>query len=99
MWHDIINLKKLDGYKIELEFDNNRRGVVDLSSNIDRGGVFSRFADREYFDAVELNRELGVLCWPGGVDMAPETIYEAAMVAECTEHYSASGDPDEKQQV
>ena len=99
MWHDIINFKKLDGYRIELEFDNSRRGVVDLSSYIARGGVFSRFADREYFDAVELNRELGVLCWPDGVDIAPETIYEAAMVAECTEPYCASGDANEKSKV
>jgi len=47
-----------------------------------RGGVFSRFADKNYFDAVALNRELGVLCWPDGVDIAPETIYESAMMAQ-----------------
>ena len=89
MWHDITNLKKLDEYRLELEFDNGRKGVVDLAAYIDRGGVFSRFADKDYFNSVEINRELGVLCWPDGVDIAPETIYEAAMVAECTEEYAA----------
>jgi hypothetical protein len=89
MWHDITNFKKLDGYRLKLEFDNGRKGIVDLAAYIDRGGVFSRFADRDYFAAVEINRELGVLCWPDGVDIAPETIYEAAMVAECTEEYAA----------
>ncbi|HIJ86113.1 MAG TPA: DUF2442 domain-containing protein [Desulfuromonadales bacterium] len=87
MWHDIISFKKMDGYILELEFDNGRRGIVDLASYASRGGVFSRFTDKSYFDAVDLNRELGVLCWPGGVDIAPETIYEAAMVAECSESY------------
>jgi hypothetical protein len=87
MWHDIINFKKLDGYRLELEFDNGRRGVVNLALYAARGGVFSRFADKNYFDAVALNRELGVLCWPDGVDIAPETIYEAAMVAEGLEPY------------
>jgi len=88
MWHDITNLKKLDNYRLELEFDNGRKGVVDLASYVDRGGVFSRFADKDYFNRVEINRELGVLCWPDGVDIAPETIYESAMVAECTEEYA-----------
>ncbi len=89
MWHDVIELKKLDNYRLELKFDNGRKGVVDLASYIDRGGVFRRFADMDYFNSVEINRELGVLCWPDGVDIAPETIYEAAMVAECAEEYAA----------
>jgi hypothetical protein len=88
MWHDIINVNKLGGYRLELEFDNGRKGVVDLASYAARGGVFSRFADKSYFDAVTLNRELGVLTWPDGVDIAPETIYEAAMVAESSEPYT-----------
>lgn len=61
------------------------------SSYAEWGGVFSRFADPEYFGSVELNTELGVLCWPDGVDIGPETIYEAAMVAEKTEHYGPGG--------
>ncbi|PKN16421.1 MAG: DUF2442 domain-containing protein [Deltaproteobacteria bacterium HGW-Deltaproteobacteria-23] len=93
MWHDIINFKQLDGYRLELEFDNGRKGIVDLASYIDRGGIFSRFADKDYFAAVEINHELGVLCWPDGVDIAPETIYEAAMVAECIEEYAARPSP------
>lgn len=87
MWYDITGFKKLDGYRLELEFENGQKGVVDLSSYARRGGVFTRFADMEYFNSISLNTELGVLCWPGGVDIAPETIYEAAMVAEKEEPY------------
>jgi len=90
MWHDIMNFRKLGGYRLELEFDDGKRGVVDLQNYTGRGGVFSNFADKEYFDAVTLNKELGVLCWPGGVDIAPETIYEAALVAEAQESYGKS---------
>jgi Protein of unknown function (DUF2442) len=92
MWYDITALKKLDGYRLELEFENGRKGVVDLSSYARRGGVFARFADMGYFDLVSLNTELGVLCWPGDVDIAPETIYEAAMVAEKVEPYGKKDD-------
>ena len=63
MWHDIINFKKLGGYCLELEFDNGRKGVVDLASYAARGGVFSRFADKSYFDAVTLIETLA--CSPG----------------------------------
>lgn len=38
-------------------------------------------------DAVTLNRELGVLCWPDGVDIAPKTIYETLIAAESSEPY------------
>jgi hypothetical protein len=87
MWRDIINFKKLGGYRLELEFDDGKKGVVNLQSYTERGGVFSRFSDMEYFDSVSINRELGVLCWPDGVDIAPETIYEATIVAEESEEY------------
>lgn len=87
MWHDITGFRKLGGYRLELEFENGRKGVVDLASYAQRKGLFSRFADMNYFNAVSLNPELGVLCWPDDVDIAPETIYEAAMVAEEGETY------------
>lgn len=87
MWHDITGFRKLGGYQLELEFENGRKGIVDLKSYAQRNGVFSRFADMDYFNEVSLNTELGVLCWPDGVDIAPETIYEAAMVAEEGELY------------
>jgi len=32
----------------------------------------------EYFKQVQINKELGVLCWPDGVDVAPETLYSEA---------------------
>lgn len=36
------------------------------------------FKDLNYFKQVYVNKELGVLCWPGDVDIAPETIYSMA---------------------
>ena len=32
----------------------------------------------EYFKQVHINKELGALCWPDGVDVAPETLYSEA---------------------
>lgn len=76
--YDIVKTKYVDEYKIELTFDNGRKGVVDFRDYAEKGGVFARFADIEYFKQFSLNRELGVLTWPDDVDIAPETLYHEA---------------------
>jgi len=73
MYYDIIELKYLEEYKLELTFETGEKGIVDLSEFTKMGGVFSRFADMNYFKQVYIDH--GVLTWPGGVDIAPETIY------------------------
>jgi hypothetical protein len=73
---DIIDFSLLDGYKIRLTFTTGETGVVDLKPYTTRGGVFSRFIDIDYFRSVYVDS--GVLTWPGGVDIAPETVYSMA---------------------
>ena len=76
MYWDIIDLKYIDGYQLKLTFKDGESGIVDLSAYSERGGVFRNFSDLEYFRKVYV--EHGVLCWPGDVDIAPETIYSMA---------------------
>ena len=78
MFHDATKVKYLDGFRLEVEFDTGEKGIVDLSDLPKEGGVFSRFSDIEYFKQVYINKELGVLTWPGDIDLAPETIYSMA---------------------
>jgi len=73
MYWDIIELTYIDGYKLKLTFKDGESGIVDLSVYSKRGGVFNSFYDLDYFRRVYVDS--GVLCWPGGVDIAPETIY------------------------
>jgi hypothetical protein len=75
---DIVKAKYLRDYKIALTFENGREGVVDLKEFSKIGGVFENFSDLEYFRKFSINDELGVLCWPNGEDIAPETIYSMA---------------------
>jgi len=75
---DLIEAKYIDGYTLELLFENGRKGTYDFSTYIKRGGVFSRFSDLSYFRSFYVNKELGVLCWPDGLDIAPETLYHRA---------------------
>ena len=75
---DATDVKYIDGYKLEVSFETGEKGIIDLSEFPKMGGVFSRFADMNYFKQVFINKELGVLCWPDNVDIAPETIYSMA---------------------
>ena len=80
--YDILSARKMEGYKIELVFENGKSGIVDLAEYAGKGGVFSRFKDMSYFSSFSIHPELKVLTWPGDVDIAPETLY-----------YKATGEP------
>lgn len=73
---DIVTLEYLGGYRLRLTFRSGETGEVELSSYASYGGVFSRFAEPDYFRQVYIDH--GVLSWPGEVDIAPETIYSLA---------------------
>jgi len=77
--YDVIDVKHIDGYTLALVFENGKKGTYDFSNYAKRSGVFSRFSDPSYFKKFYVNKELGALCWPDGLDIAPETLYHAVM--------------------
>ena len=78
MIHAVVSATYKGEYRIELEFDDGKRGVVDFAKYPDRGGVFERFKDMEFFRRFSVNEELGTLVWENEVDVAPETLYAEA---------------------
>jgi len=79
MLKDVISAVYRGGYKIEITFEDGATGIVDFHRHADRGGVFEKFRDMEFFREFSINRELGVLTWGDGeVDIAPETLYAEA---------------------
>ena len=78
MRHDVVSAVYQGGYRLELEFDDGRRGTVDFSKYLGRSGVFKRFRDLEFFRNFKINKELGVLTWGDEIDVAPETLYAKA---------------------
>lgn len=75
---DVTEAKYIDGYVLELKFENGKAGTFDFSGYVKKNGVFARFSDLAYFKRFFVNKELGALCWPDGQDVAPETLYHAA---------------------
>ncbi len=78
MLHDVVNATYRGDYRIELQFDDGEKGVVDFSKYIRRGGVFESFKDISFFRNFSVNAELGTLTWGGELDIAPETLYAEA---------------------
>ena len=75
---DVVSAVYKGKYKIEITFEDGKKGIVDLSRYLDKGGVFSRFRDINFFKSFKVNSELGVLSWGDEVDIAPETLYSEA---------------------
>ncbi|MHB1661338.1 MAG: DUF2442 domain-containing protein [bacterium] len=77
MYYDIIEAKHIGDYKVEISFKDGKNGVIDLKNYIKKGGIFSRLSDFNYFMQFYIDRDLYVLSWPNGLDVAPETIYSS----------------------
>ena len=84
----VVKAKYVDGYRIEVAFNDGRQGVADLTEAL-RGPVFEKLKDVSEFKRFLLDDELDTLVWPNGADLAPEYIYFQAFKndADLREHF------------
>jgi hypothetical protein len=70
----IINANYKNGYKISLEFNDNKNGVVDLKDFILNGEIkpFKQLQDIEKFKKFKVDYTLK---WNNDLDLAPEYLY------------------------
>jgi hypothetical protein len=73
---DIVNAEYIKDYKLKVLFEDNKQGIVDFSIYLNKGGVFEKFKDIDFFKNFSVNNELGTIVWNNEIDIAPETIYE-----------------------
>jgi hypothetical protein len=85
MYDDVVSVKCLDDFRLELIFDSGESGILDCKPIIAKGGVFARLGDPEVFRRAKVNGELGVVTWDDEVDIAPETAYSLAIGAPLPE--------------
>ena len=76
MYYDLNKIKILGGNKVYVCFEDNKEGVVDLTEIVDSGGVFDKLRDASFFEKAFIDKDWATLAWPGGIDIAPETLYE-----------------------
>ncbi|MGH7550311.1 MAG: DUF2442 domain-containing protein [Gemmatimonadota bacterium] len=74
MIHTIVHVEPRPGYRVKIRFEDGKIGEVDLSDLVGKG-VFRAWKDPAEFAKVYIDDESGTLAWPGGVDLAPDTLY------------------------
>ena len=61
--------------RLRLTFSDGLSGEVDVLDRM-RGPVFEEARTPDGFSKVSVDRETGTVIWPGGADLAPDTLYE-----------------------
>ena len=70
----VVDATYVDGYRIEVSFNDGRKGVADLSEAL-HGPAFESLRDEAQFRQFAVDRELDTLVWANGADLAPEYLY------------------------
>jgi len=77
MVHDTVNITTIEvlgGHRVAMTFDDGARRERDLSPLL-TGPVFDDIrSNPDRFAEVSIDPELGVLCWPSGVDVDAELL-------------------------
>jgi hypothetical protein len=84
----ITEVAVLDDYELRLTFEDGTVGDVSFGENEWRG-VLAPLRDPLTFARVSVDREIGTIVWPGGLDMAPEPLYQEALERQVSQPSTA----------
>ncbi len=74
MFLHITKARYVKDYKVEISFNNGRKGIADLSDAL-KGPMFEPLKNYLTFSAFVVDKKLETIVWPNGADLAPEYIY------------------------
>lgn len=73
---DVTEVSVLSGYQLHLKFDDGSEGDVDIAKLVPFEGIFESLKDKNYFNQVKINPNIGTICWENGADISPALLYE-----------------------
>lgn len=76
---DIVSVRATREYLLYLEFENGEKKVFDMALLMDKP-PFMRLKGSPLFLAARV--DYGTVCWPGNIDIAPETLYDRSVPIE-----------------
>ena len=75
MLKDVVEVRPLGDYLLQLRFEDGVSGVVDISEIVPFTGVFAPLQDKDFFAEVRVNPDIGTICWPNEADLDPDVLY------------------------
>jgi hypothetical protein len=73
---NVIEAKYIKDYQIEISFNDNLKGIVDLRNIIenDHRAIFQELRDKAKFSQIKV--DMDTVVWANGLDLAPEFLHE-----------------------
>lgn len=71
----ITAVEYLGDHRLRLKFNDGLVRDLDLTSTVERDGVFEDLHDPAYFARVSVDATAGTICWPNGVDLDPDVLH------------------------
>ncbi len=75
MLYRIEDVEARPQYRLWIRFADGVEGEVDLSHLVGKG-VFAPWQDPDEFEKVFVDPETATAAWPGGIDLAPDALYQ-----------------------
>ena len=76
MLKEIVEARALEGRRMWVRFDDGIAGEVAIDDLVSLDGVCEGLAEPVFFGRIQVNRELGTICWPTGADLDRELLRE-----------------------
>jgi hypothetical protein len=73
----ITQVNPIDDFRLELRFSTGEKGIFDARPYLDKG-QFVRLRDIALFKQAYV--AFDTVCWPGGLDISPETLYDRSQM-------------------
>lgn len=72
----VLNARKADTFKLELDFSDHTQGVFDAAAYLATrsGPLLDKLRDADYFSRFFI--DAGALCWPNGLEISPTKVHE-----------------------
>jgi len=79
MFLEIIKAQHIEEYKIELDFSNGEKKIIDLKNHLE-GEIFQPLKDISFLQNFTIPNN--TIEWSNGADFAPEYLYKIASQQE-----------------